>query len=161
MFTILDTNLWLQAISTVRWITTFSRILRYYMQHPNPSEALKEIVNYIMKESGQIAIFLILMSCSWFLSQKNWYPKFIFCFFYFAQYVLKPFCRELKKVPIFWMVFFRNLIFILKIKLQDISNGSTRIRVKIEQTKQCFNNYEICNFDQFLLSRHTLRPFFK
>ena len=57
MFTILDTNLWLQAISTVRWITTFSRILRYYMQHPNPSEALKEIVNYIMKESGQNSNF--------------------------------------------------------------------------------------------------------
>ena len=37
------------TMSTVRWRTTFIRILRYYVQEENPSENLINLVTYIVQ----------------------------------------------------------------------------------------------------------------
>ena len=40
----------LPEISTVRWRTTWIRILRLYVQTENPSQNLIDLVNFILKE---------------------------------------------------------------------------------------------------------------
>ena len=77
----------LPAISTVRWMTTWIRVLRLYMQVEQPSIELKILVNYVQKvyapavfaivknpgiENGSHIFLSVLMNSIACLSEEHW-----------------------------------------------------------------------------------------